>query len=94
MTLRASEEQVERTTGQRTAIQEKYDLELPEHLAYLWGWFGELNSKRTAGMTIDPITWTEIQAWARMLHRRPLQWELRAISGIDAALRNSLSEEK
>jgi len=43
--------------------------------------------------SINPITWPDIESWATMTHRKPQQWELRAISGIDAALRNSLTED-
>jgi hypothetical protein len=36
-------------------------------------------------MAMNPITWTEIDAWARLKGIRPKQWELDALTGIDAA---------
>lgn len=59
--------------------------ELPECAAHVWSWFAELTGRRTCGMMMNPITWTEIDAWARLKGIRPKQWELDALTGIDAA---------
>lgn len=60
---------------------------LPECAAYVWMWFFELNGRRTYGMSMNPITWPDIDAWARLKGVRLKQWEMDALTGIDDAYR-------
>jgi hypothetical protein len=67
---------------------------LPSCAAHIWGWFQQLTGKRTAGMSINPITYSDIDAWSRLYGIRPKAWELDALSAIDAAFMNSVHEEQ
>lgn len=51
----------------------------PEELAYLWAWFCELRS---------PVTWAEIDAWARRAHPSLSGWEAEQLVHLDR-LRNA-----
>lgn len=56
----------------------------PGALAYLWLWFLELHSHRGAGaMGPAPITWPDLDAWARRTRRDPLPWEIDMLSRLD-----------
>jgi hypothetical protein len=54
---------------------------LPAGLRYLAGWFGELAGTRASGFGVGPITYSEIEAWARLTGRAPDPIEVRAIRG-------------
>ena len=45
-------------------------------------------------MSINPITYSDIDAWSRLYGIRPKAWELDALSAIDAAFMNSIHEEQ
>lgn len=48
------------------------DVALPEAGCLIWSWFVELSASRTYGMSgPNPLSWSEIEAWAR-LRRWPL----------------------
>lgn len=92
ITRRASAEQVQRSTGQ--VPDELQDLpELPECAEHVWGWFQQLSGRRTAGMSVNPITWGDIWAWSQMTGIKPQQWELDALMVIDGAFLASIHEE-
>ena len=58
---------------------------LPIEAGYLWGWFVELNAGRSSnGFAANPISWAEIDAWARRTGTDPLPWEVRWIKVLDA----------
>jgi hypothetical protein len=44
-------------------------------------------------MSINPITYSDIDAWSRLYGIRPKEWELDALSAIDAAFMSSIHEE-
>jgi len=50
---------------------------IPERLVYLWQWFRELRK---------PLSYTEIEAWARLTQRRPERWEIDALFRLDHEL--------
>jgi hypothetical protein len=67
--------------------------DLPYHLTYLWGWFGELAGRRQSnGMDVSPIAWREIEAWARLTGRDPKPWEVQALVKLDDLLLNDHHE--
>ena len=39
---------------------------LPEGAAYLWEWFCEISGRRQGGMGPLALSWTDIEAWARL----------------------------
>lgn len=53
---------------------------------YLWEWFLELHSARgSTGFGPAAISWSEIDAWARLSGRRPTSMEVAAIRALDHA---------
>jgi hypothetical protein len=60
--------------------------EMPEGMAYLAGLFWEL--KRTS----DPLTWQEMDAWARMMDREVEPEEARALMKMDSIYSRVMSE--
>lgn len=58
---------------------------LPDELAYLWGWFGQLESARSSnGYGPNPLTYAEIKAWAALTGARPAPWEVGLLKRLDA----------
>jgi hypothetical protein len=65
--------------------------ELPPPLAYLWGWFMELDSQRQVGMAgLGPIAYTDVKAWAELTGRHPKPHEVSALMRLDAVVRIAL----
>lgn len=65
----------------------------PEGAEYLWRWFAELDNDR--GDTGDgpaPITYQDIEAWARLTGRKPRPWEVGVIKALDTAARRIAGE--
>lgn len=62
---------------------------IPEALAYLWDWLFELDAAR--GVTMDglaPLTYQDLDAWARLTDRHPEPHEVRALLYLDSVLRH------
>lgn len=74
----------EERTGKRHA-----DLDGPPcdgSLLYLYRWWRELDDARSAGMNgPDPISYTELNAWAVLTHRSPSVDEVQTMRRIDSA---------
>ena len=83
LTLRATLEQVEFQTG--VTPDELAIGDLPECAMHLWDWFLELSDTRQNGMSINPISHTEIISWSRLMRIRLEPWEVRALKIIDNA---------
>lgn len=61
--------------------------EMPESLRYIWVWWGELqNARRVGPHGLDPITYVDVQAWARLMDRRPTSYEVDALMRLDRAM--------
>jgi hypothetical protein len=58
-------------------------LPFPKGFTYLWDWYGELGSSRQNGMAPNPLTFTEIKAWADLTQRDVAPWEIEIIKTID-----------
>jgi len=57
---------------------------LPSEVAHIWEWFCELAAARTSGgMALNPITYPDIEAWARLTDSRPTPWEVSLLRRID-----------
>ena len=53
-------------------------------LGYLWDWFMELHGHRGAGpMGAAPLTWPDLDCWARRMRRDPQPWEFDVIAHLD-----------
>jgi hypothetical protein len=67
--------------------------ELPERLAYLWGWFQELAIGRSYGPAgPNPISPQDIKAWADLMQIAPRPWEVKLLRYIDAAVMKRQTE--
>lgn len=69
--------------------------EFPECVAYLWGWFMQLNAKRPQGMNgALPLPESEIGWFFRNRGLEPAVWEIDAIARLDLIALESFSKEK
>ena len=57
--------------------------EVDRQAQYLLRWFGELSQGRQNGMGANPISWCEMEVWARMTGRHPNEWEVETLRAID-----------
>lgn len=75
--------------GLASAIKALEGPECPDALEYLWSWFQELERVRTFGAHgPDPITYQQIEAWARLMNRRPTPDDVQGLLMLDAIARN------
>lgn len=58
---------------------------IPLEVQYLWDWFSDLSAARTAGFSVNAITWSDLQAYFRLVQICPEPWEVRTIRSIDSA---------
>lgn len=57
---------------------------MPDELAYLLEWFGELNTGRaSSGFGLLPISYTEMEAWARLTGAEPTPYDIWILRQID-----------
>lgn len=73
---------------------EKYNVQLPECALHVWQWYHELSSTRQCGMSINAISYFEIDAWSRLKGIRLYGWELDCITGIDQAFLQDYYEQQ
>jgi hypothetical protein len=60
---------------------------VPAALQHVWEWFGELSSSRSGnGGGPNPLSFVEIEAWARLTGRLPAPREVQAIMALDMEL--------
>jgi hypothetical protein len=71
-------------------------VELPDCMAYLWGWFWELNTGRSIGGMGTPmaIAPTEILAWCQLRRVVLEDWEISVLQGLDAAFLKAAAPRK
>lgn len=61
---------------------------MPESMEYLWRWYTELAQGKSEGMLgVGPLTWVDIDAWARHMQRSPEPHEVEALFRIDLTVR-------
>jgi len=82
---------VQKATGQVPAeLVREYSL--PPALAHVWAWFCELSGARGAGMySLAPITFQDIEAWARLTGHRPSPAEVGLLRQLDDVFREELN---
>jgi hypothetical protein len=80
----------ERQTG-KAAIKAAAP-ELPTAMVHVWKVWLDLHATRQSGMGIEPITYLEIEARARLLHSPLLPCEVVAIRKVDDAYRMHANE--
>ena len=90
---RSKLEQLAKTTGRRPKALDGPPI--PRAVKHVWGWFRELHSARAcAEYGPNPITYSEIGAWADLTKRNPTPEEVQLIKRIDGAYLNSLGDGK
>lgn len=52
-------------------------------MVYQWQYFIDLHNKRQAGMSINPISWSDIRAYFSLIQYQPYQWEIELIAKLD-----------
>jgi hypothetical protein len=57
----------------------------PPAAMHLTAWWSDVAGTRQNGMGANPITWQELEAWARLTRRRVAPWEAEAIIAGDRA---------
>ena len=57
--------------------------ELYPAVAHIWAWFVQLSVRRGGGFGPAPLTYQELDAWARRLEIDPTPWEIEQIMVID-----------
>ena len=66
------------------SVASKHTNQCPDKARHIWEWFLELHSQRTAGgFAQNPISFVDIEAWARLTGRIARSWEVKALVGID-----------
>lgn len=74
---------------------EAQDLPLPEALAHVMDWFQELSSARgSTGFGMAPLSYQEIEAWARLRDVRPTPFEVQALKDVDMIYLASIVEKR
>lgn len=67
---------------------------MPAALDYLWIVFSRLHARRGGtGFSLNPISWTDIDAFLRTSGVRLVPWEIRLIEELDDLFRASLSDK-
>lgn len=59
--------------------------ELPDETAHIWQWFVDLSSARSAGFSINAISWTDIWSFFALKRIQPDPWEVQTLRAIDDA---------
>jgi hypothetical protein len=91
--LRSHLESIARQTGKKPKQLAEIP-EMPSELGYIWVWFLELDAGRGGnGFGLNPLSYTEIQAWAYLKRVVLAAWEVEVIKLIDSA-RIRVSNEK
>lgn len=68
--------------------------DIPAALAHLWEWFCELSGARSGnGGGPNPISYSEVMAWALLTGRAPAPQDVRAIMALDAVFFAELGEQ-
>ena len=81
-TLRHHLEQVYKQTGKRP--EQFTEVECPEEMRYLWQWFCELSGTRQySEVGAMPITFQEMDAWARLSGNEPSPLDVKVLKQID-----------
>jgi len=66
---------------------------LPE-ITHIWDWFLELTATRGSnGFGVNPITYTEIDAWSRLLKTEPSPLEIELIKIIDSVYLEKVAKD-
>ena len=88
VSLRATLE-LRASQGSEQAVADLAPPEFPESLTYLLGWAHEVVGRSGVGMSgMAPLSWSTLEAWAKLTDRTPTPDECDALMALDAAFRN------
>lgn len=90
LSLRQHLEQVMKTTKKRP--EELVEPQIPDGGRHIWDAFWELDCARPSGMSLSPISFSEIQAWSGLCGEIIRPWEVRAIRAMDGERLAATSE--
>lgn len=91
-TLRETLEVVERITGKKP--QDLINpVDLPEFLTPLWQDFISLNQTRQSGMSAQPISYLEIDAYSRLMQKKFSKFDVITIKRLDALSMKEFNKE-
>lgn len=82
-----------RQTGVKPAELQNL-VELPDSCLNAWRYFIDLSTSRTAGMTANPIAFTEMQAYFELMQIEPYDWEIRLIMKFDSIWLEHMHKEQ
>ena len=69
--------------------------QIPECLDYVWQWFIELNRTRSSnGFSMNPISYSEIDSWARVTGTPINPFEVQLIKDLDTLFLGTMVQEK
>jgi hypothetical protein len=86
---------LERTQKPERRAELEAELEtppLPLELEYIWNAFCRLSARRRSGFGIEPIAWSDLDAFMSLTGTRLAPWEIRLIEDLDDQFR--LSQQK
>lgn len=74
--------------------QELQPIEVSDIVMYLWEWFLQLNAARQSnGMSINPISYSEIQAWVTLMQINISPFEIVIIKALDNMFINHINNQ-
>lgn len=62
-------------------------------VAYLLGYFQQLSTARQCGMVLNPLSFSEMKAWANLMRIPLAVWEVETIKQLDLIYLKCQSEE-
>jgi hypothetical protein len=67
---------------------------LPLGYEHLWQWFGQLSRTRSVGLSVGPISYTEVAAWSDLTGNRPTPFEVELLMDMDVLLMASQAQAR
>ncbi len=61
------------------------ELGIPPVVEHVWEWFWQLDQSRGRGMALEPLSFSDIEAWTRLYGETVRPWEARCITAMDGA---------
>ena len=93
VSLRHHLEALQRQTG--VTPEQLIPVPFPETLEFIWRDFHELNNDRTSnGYTLNPISYTELDAWSRLTNKAVTAQEIDIIKQLDAVFLNHYQKQQ
>ena len=93
VSLRHHLEALQRNTG--VTPEQLISVPFPETLEFIWRDFLELNDARTSnGYTVNPISFTELDAWNRLMNKQVTAQEISIMKQLDAVFMNHYQKQQ